>query len=593
MARPARKRTAEKPKAKGKARRPLPGLPGGKALKLPDWLAAVAEDPAYAWAITAWRKADAVKDSWFDEAKADAVVALWPTVFKLTTLRFAGKAFRLTAWQEITVRLLVGWKIPVEVLDPESQQPTTVWVRLFRCLRLWIPRKNGKSEFLAALALLFWALEGAVGGEGYVFARDEGQARLPFNRMKAMVASNGELAADIQIHKNSLYLKPCAAAFELLTGAEEGKHGKLPVCILGDEMHEWRSRKIENDLRQGTGAHLEPIELYASTAGLKTNLTGVELWDESLAILEGRIEDATTLVVMFAAGDGDDWEDETVWQRANPSLGLSPTIQYLRREASLAKDNPRKQAEFRCYHLNQWVESTARWLPLRKWDACAPNRKAWAEYGKELEGRACFLACDVSSTQDFTALIAAFPPEESGERWKLVCRFWLPEDKIAERARQNGRVGYDKWKAAGALETTPGDFVDQSFVQQAILDACEAYDVQGLGFDPWNARKLMGDLQKEGVEPDLMLEVRQGILSLGEASKKFETMIFGGQLDHGGHPVLRWMAGNVTIRFDENLNFMPAKKRSADKIDGIMAAVMAIAVANADGDDGELDYQGL
>lgn len=592
MAKPARKRSA-RAKSSSPRKVVLPGLPGGPSLNLPDWLAAIADDPAYAWAITAWRKVDAVKDSWFDAAKAQAVVELWPTVFRLTTLRFAGKPFRLTAWQEITVRLLVGWKVPVEVIDPDTGKPALEWVRLFRCLRLWIPRKNGKSEFLAALALLFWALEGAVGGEGYVFARDEVQARLPFNRMKAMVASNDALAADIQIHKNSLYLKPCAAAFELLTGAEEGKHGKLPIVIVGDEMHEWRSRKIENDLRQGTGAHLEPIELYASTAGLKTNLTGVELWDESQAILEGRIEDATTLVVLFAAADEDDWEDEVVWAKANPSLGLSPTVQYLRREAALAKGNPRKTAEFRCYHLNQWVESTARWLPIRKWDACSPDKKAWTRFAKELAGRPCYLACDVSSTQDFTALILLFPPEADGEKWKLVCRFWLPEDRLAERVRQSARVGFDKWLAADALETTPGDFVDQGFVQQAILDACELYDVQGLGFDPWNARKLMADLQKDGVDPELMLEVRQGILSMGEPSKKLETMVFGGLLDHGGHPVLRWMAGNVTIRFDENLNFMPAKKRSAEKIDGIVAAVMAIAVANAEIDDGELDYQGI
>lgn len=572
-------------KAKGRPRKPLPGLPGGTPLKLPAWLAELAELPQYGWAIAAWRRAAAAAGSWFDAAKADKIVALWPTVFRLTDDRFAGKPFRLNKWQEVIVRLLVGWKVPVEITDPDSGKPVTVWVRLFRRLMLWVPRKNGKSEFLAALALLFWALEGVVGGQGYVFARDEVQAQLPFNKMKAMVAYCDELASNIQTHKRSLYLKPCAAAFELLTGAEEGKHGKGPVVIVGDEMHEWRSRKIENDLRQGTGTRLEPIELYASTAGLKTNATGVELWDESLAILEGRVEDATTLVALFAAEEEDDWEDEAVWSKANPSLGLSPTLPFLRREAALAKGNPRKTATFKCYHLNQWVEAISRWLPMKKWDACAPKKDAWRKRLEELRGRKCYGGFDVSATQDITALVWLFPPIKAGERWKVLCRFWVPEDTLAERIRNNPRVGFDKWVDCGALETTPGDYVDQGFVEKAILDGFEAFDVQGLGYDSWNAGKLIGDLQKAGVDAELMAIVRQGIHSMGEPSKHFERLVFSGQLDHGGHPLLRWMAGNVAIRFDENLNFMPAKKRSAEKIDGIVAAVMAVAMTMTEPED--------
>lgn len=590
MARPARKRPAPQKRKGSEPKISSPKRRDGRAAPRPDWLNAVAKDPAYSWAIKAWDKAAAAKGSWFDAEKADRVVALWPMVFRLTTLRFAGKAFQLRPWQEIIVRLLVGWKIPIEVIDPDSGKPTIVWVRLFRVLRLWIPRKGGKTEFLAALALLFWALEGVVGGEGYCFARDEVQAQLPFNRMKAMVANCPELLADIQLNKRSLYLKPCAAPFELLTGAEEGKHGKLPVVILGDEMHEWRSRKIENDLHQGTGAHIEPIELYGSTAGLKTNLTGVELWDESLAILEGRIDDPTTLVALFAANDDDDWEDEKVWSRVNPSLGLSPTLQYLQREAALAKGNPRKTAEFKCYHLNLWVAPVTRWLPLKKWDACSRGKTGWKKFAEELKGRPCFGACDVSATQDFTALVWLFPPETDGERWKLVIRFWIPEETLAERVRKAPNLGLEKWIAAGALETTPGDYVDQGFVQKAIAEGFEDYDVQGFGFDPWNARKLMADLQKDGVDPELIVEVRQGILSLGEPSKVLERMIFGAELDHGGHPVLRWMAGNTAIRFDENLNFMPAKKRSSEKIDGIVATVTAIAVSMASGEDEESPY---
>jgi phage terminase large subunit-like protein len=551
----------------------------------PDWLEPHAADPAFAWALKAWDRAAAQEGAWFDGRKADLVVQGWPRWFHLTDDRFAGLPFRLNPWQEIIVRLLVGWKVPVEILDPATHQPIKAQVRLFRRLLLWVPRKNGKSEFLAALALLFWAIDGIVGGQGYVFARDEDQAELPFNKMKAMVGYNAALAGSIQPHKKSLYLKECAAAFQLLTGAEEGKHGKGPNVILGDEMHEWKSRKIENDLRQGTGTRLEPIELYASTAGLKTNLTGVELWEESLSILEGRIDEPTTLVVLFAAAEEDDWRDEKVWARANPSLGLSPTIQFLRREASLAVGNPRREATFKCYHLNQWVEAVARWLPLPKWDACTQDKASWSDWSG-LEGRRCLGGFDVSATRDFTALVWLFPPLESAQKWLLKARFWVPEDTLAQRIKDaRNQVPLDRWLEMGAFETTPGDYVDQNAVKSAILEGFQAFDVEALAFDPWNARKLVGDLQDDGVEVERLLEVRQGILSMGEPSKHFERLVFSGLLDHGGHPLLRWMAGNTVLRFDENLNFMPAKKKSPEKIDGISASVMAVGAAFRSGED--------
>ncbi len=557
---------------------------------LPEWLARHADAPIYDWARLAWQRAAATEGAWFDHAKADAVVALWPDVFRLTVDRFAGKTFRLLPWQEIVVRLLVGWKIPIEVLDAETGEPEVLHVRLFRRLLLWVPRKNGKSEFLAALALMFWVLEGVVGGEGYVFARDEDQAFTIFNKMKAMIALKAQFAADIQAHKKSLYLKPCAALFQLLTGAEDGKHGKNPTVIVGDEMHEWRSRVIEKTLRQGTGGRLQPIELYASTAGLKTNVTGVTLWDESLSILEGRVSDATTLVVVFAADPDAAWNDEAVWATANPSLGLSPTLHYLRREAAIAADNPRAQAEFKCYHLNQWVDATVRWLNMAAYDKCSKNRKGWKSAWERMKGRRCYAAVDVSSTQDVTALILLFPPEGDETKWTVVCRFWVPEETMALRVK-NDRVPYDKWVAEGAMETTPGDYVDQNYPMRALQKAGEDFELLGAGFDPWNARKLMSDLQADGMDADLQVEVRQGIPTLGEPTKEFERLIYAGQLDHGWHPVLRWMAKNAVVRFDENLNFAPAKKRSAEKIDGVIAAVMCIAVAHASVEEGPSVYE--
>jgi len=568
----------------------------------PQWVTD-AYERGWEWARIQWRRAASQPGAWFDSRKADAAVALFPRIFRLTEDRFAGKPFRLALWQECIVRMLVGWKVPVEIFDDESSGPRIEQVRLYRRLLLWVPRKNGKSEFLAALALLFFVLDGVVGGQGFAFARDEKQARIVFDKMKAMIAMSPGLNDKAQSFKKSIWIPKIRAMFELLTGKPEGKHGRSPTVIVGDEMHEWETAELAATLRQGTGARLEPIELYASTAGLKTNQTGWDLWEESVSILDGRIDDPTSLVVIFAVDQDADWSDEANWPLANPSLGISPTMQFLRREAALAADNPRAEAHFRCYHLNQWIDAVTRWLSLKKWDACVSDPDAWKAYvcaeGENfrekmeavgLAGRRCFGAFDISSTDDITALVWAFPPDEDVDVWKLLCRFWVPEDSIQRRVKQD-RVSYDRWQQLGALTPTPGDYVDQDYVKQAVLEGLEAFDVAAIGYDSWNATKLYTDLVKDGAPEELFLKMRQGHQTLGEPSKFLEKLVLNGSLDHGGNPVLRWMAGNAAVRFDENLNFVPTKKRSAEKIDGIVAAVMACGLAISEQVEGPSVYE--
>lgn len=553
----------------------------------PAWLKAVDGDPAYEWAGVAWANASAQPGAWFDHRLADHVAEDWPNWATLTLDRFAGVRFKLSQWQEIVVRLLVGWMIPVEILDPETHAKTTVNIRMFRKLMLWIPRKNGKSEFLAALALLFFVLDGVPQGEGYVFARKEGQARVVFNRMAAMVGNNPELKDEVIAYAKTLYVKAFAAKFEVLSGSEAGLHGKSPTVIVGDEMHEWRSLVIADTLRQGTGGRLQPIELYASTAGRKSSgsSVGEQLYDESRQIVEGRKVVADTLVVIFAANENDDPGSVATWRRANPSLGLSPTEHYLKGEYDRVKGNPRALAEFKCYHLGIWADEVVRWLPLKKWDACATTKDGWKLYAESLKGRKCFAAFDISATTDVTALVLVFPPTDEDPKWRILPRFWIPTDQVETRVAEGAPI--DRFIAAGAMETTDGDYVDQNAVGLAILEACRDYRVELIGYDPWNSAKLYTDLTRDGgidpdingLEPALFEEMRQGIRTLGEPSKQLERLVFAGVLDHGGHPVLRWMAGNAVIHFDRNLNFMPAKDKSRDKIDGIVAAVMGVGLA--------------
>lgn len=549
----------------------------------PEWVTRAADELGYDWCRLAWERAAKVPGSWFDTTKADAVIARWPTWFKLTVGRFAGIPFRLSFWQECIVRLLVGWKAPIDVIDPETLQPTQLHVRLFRELRLWVPRKNGKSEFLAALALLFWAIEGQRRGGGFCFAHDEAQAREVFDKMGDMVgyspnvfrsAATGEA---IKVFAKQLWNADLRSAFRLMPGKAKGKHGRAPFVTVGDEMHEWVSTDLADTLRQGEGASLQPIRLYASTAGLKSQKTGWKLWEESQKILDGRIDDPTTLIVIFAAPEEADWKSEAAQAAANPSLGLSPTRAFLQSEIAKAV-TPAGEAAFRRYHLNQWVEEFARWITVKKWDAGSPDRSAWKRFPDELKGRECFLSFDSTKSFDLASMCLRFPPIEPGERTKFIWRFWLPTDTIAERIAAE-RTPFDQWVRDEALTPIPGGVFVLDYAIKAALKACADYRVEKIGWDSWNALEFYNQMVAAGQPESLFNEMRFGTRSLGAGTREFERKVFGGEMDHGGNPVMRWMIGHCNVRFDENMNYVPAKKRSEDSIDGVVAAVMTEALA--------------
>jgi len=551
----------------------------------PEWISRAADELGYAWARLAWQRAAATPGAWFDAAKADAIIARWPTWFKLTVGRFAGIQFRLSFWQECIVRLLVGWKVPIDIVDPETLLSSQVHVRLFRELRLWVPRKNGKSEFLAALALLFWAIEGQRRGAGFCFAHDEAQAREVFDKMADMIGyapnvfRSQQTGEAIKVFSKQLWNADLRSPFRLMPGNAKGKHGRAPFVTVGDEMHEWVSLELAQTLRQGEGAALQPIRLYASTAGLKSQKIGFGLWEESQKILDGRIEDATTLVVIFAADEDADWRDEAAWRAANPSLGLSPTMAFLRGEIAKAV-TPAAEAAFRRYHLNQWVEDFARWITIKKWDAASADREAWKKFPDELAGRECFLTFDSTKSFDLAAMCLRFPPIAPGERTKFIWNFWLPSDTIAQRTIVE-RTPFDQWVVDKALVPIPGGVFELDYAVKAAQDAIAKYRVTKIGWDSWQALEFYNRMVAAGHPEDLFVEMRFGTKSLGQGTKEFERKVFGGEMDHGGNPVARWMIGHCNVRFDENMNYVPAKKRSEDSIDGVVAAVMAEALSIA------------
>jgi phage terminase large subunit-like protein len=527
--------------------------------------------------------ADAVEWSacgrfWFDEEAAAAAEAFFPRYLRHTEGEWAGRPFILADWQRADiVRPFFGWK---------RKDGTR---RYRRCI-VWIPRKNGKTELAAGVSILALIGDGEPGGQVYSIASDKDQASLVFNKAATMIASSDELRRDLECFKPSIYCPSLNAAFKPLSGRPQGKHGLSASGVLGDEVHEWPNDELYQFVHQSTAARRQPIEFLISTAGKKGGF-GDELWQECQAILAGESTDDETLVVVYAAEPDDDWTLPEVWAKANPNLGISPKLEYITAECEKAKRSPRLENKFKNYHLNIWTEQAVRWLPLDAWDQCGladPRAELvqrdgqrrivndrWKDLAESLRTRRCFAGLDLSSTRDLTAWVLVFPPEERGGRWIWIPRVFMPRESVDLRVKRD-KAPYDLWLGAGAMIATEGNVTDYEAMKRQIYADAEAFKIEGIAIDRWNATQLSLDLQAEGLPVTLF---GQGFASMSAPSKELERQVLGGELDHGGHPALRWCAGNVAVEEDAAENLKPTKAKSTERIDPIVAGIMGMGIA--------------
>jgi phage terminase large subunit-like protein len=308
-----------------------------------------------------------------------------------------------------------------------------------------------------------------------------------------------------------------------------------------------------------------------------------------LKIADGTFDVPSTLVVIYAPHPDDDWRSPETWAKANPNLGVSIKAEDLQEEFHKAVNSPRVETNFKRYHLNQWVGQDLRWLSLDCWreGSGRPSLNSdarWRGLKEQMRGRNCFGALDLSSVNDLTCLLWLFPPKDQEEKWIVLPRFWVPAASIETRSRRD-RVPYDIWRDRGAVERTEGNVVDYDPVIAAIHDGIEHFAVKQVGYDPYNATATVNALTRDGVP---MILMRQGVQTLGGASKQLERLTLSSGIDAGGHPVLDWMVANVAKLEDSNGNIKPDKARSSEKIDGISCLVMALALADA---HKQLQYQ--
>ena len=466
----------------------------------------------------------------------------------------AGQPFVLEPWQRKIVADLFGTK------------DRRTGLRRYRRAYLELPRGTGKTSMAAGIALLLLVADNEPGAEIFGAAADRDQARLAFDIAKAMVEDSPHLSKLIKVYRNSLVVESTRSVYRVLSAEAYSKHGLNPHGIIFDELHAQPDRELYDVLNTAMGKRSQPLMIMITTAGYDRNSICWQQHEYARQVAAGIIDDPTYYPAIWSAPLEADWTAPATWQMANPNWGVSVQPEFIRQECEVAKSTPAYQNTFRRLYLNQWVQQESRWIDMAAWDGCGAALP-------DLAGRSCYGGLDLASTTDIAAFVLVFAPEAEGEPVALLPFFWIPQDSMIERERRD-RVPYSTWVRQGLVEATPGNVIDYAYIRQRINELARRYEIAEVAYDPWNATQLSLQLQDDGLT---MVEMRQGFASMTAPSKELLRLVLAGGLAHGGNPVLRWMADNVTARSDPAGNVKPDKGKSTNKIDGIVASIMALA----------------
>lgn len=475
---------------------------------------------------------------------------------------FYGKPFLLLDWQ-----YEVLWNIYGTVNDAGYRQ--------YQYAYLEIPKKNGKTEMAAGLALYHLFCDGP-SGQIYCCASEREQASLVYRAAKQMIEQDEALQEIVKIvdSKKEIHNKSTGTFVKVLSAEAYSKHGINPTVCIFDELHSQRNRDLWDTMTFGAGAaRKEPLWLVITTAGddPDRHSIGWEVHEYARRVMDGEIEDPTWYVKIYGAADDDDIFAEATWYKANPSLGHTIEIEKVRQEAIGARNDEGKEKLFRWLRLNQWVSlKRTGWQTLTLWDQTVGR---WDV--AELVGKKCYVGLDLSSTTDITAACVLFPPQDGLEDWRALFEAWIPEENMRDRVKRD-HVPYDAWVNNHLLHCTPGNIIDYDFVEARLLALGEQYDVKYLCADPWNSRMLTQRLERAGME---CIEVPQNMANMSPAMKEIERLMKSGIMTHENNPVARWCWGNVAIAVDGNGNIKPMKNKSVERIDVIVAMINAMAIA--------------
>ena len=474
----------------------------------------------------------------------------------------AGEPISLEPWQVFILSTVFGW------MKPDGK-------RRFRRSYIEVPRGNAKSTLSSALALYMLAADGEGGAEVYSLATTRDQARIVFGDAQTMARRSAGFRSRfaVNVGAHNMHVLASGSKFEALS-AEGSTLDGLNIhfgCV--DELHAHKTRTVYDVVETGTGKRDNSLLWVITTAG--SNRAGIcyEVRTFVTKLLDGVVHDDSQFGIVYGLDDGDAWDTEAALIKANPNWGISVRPEVLGPLQAKAMQLPSAINNFKTKHLNEWVNADTAWMDMRAWDACANS-------GLDLdafEGQPCWIGLDLASKTDITALMLIFQHPDISDAYVAFGKYYLPEDTV----NGAGNSQYPGWMRTGRLTVTPGNVIDFSWIEADLLDMASRFGIQAVAFDPFQATQLSTRMLSEGLP---MIEVRPTVLNFSEPMKTVEALVLQKKLIHDGDPVLAWMASNVVAHLDAKDNIYPRKERPENKIDGIVALIMAISRAIKPGD---------
>ena len=494
----------------------------------------------------------ASEGDYFDEEAAQFAIDFFAECLQFIEGSRAGQPFLLEPWQQAITAALWGWK-------------RADGTRRYRECLIYVPRKNGKTPWMAGLMILEMFTSHEPGAQLYSAAASRDQSGLLFRHASGMIQAEPELAKRAKIYRSlkSIEYQQENAIFKALAADAGTQHGLGASFVVVDELHAHRDAELVQVLQTSMAARAQPLMLYITTADYDRPSICNTKYDYAVKVRDGQLDDPAFLPCIYEIAADDDWKDPNVWAKANPNLGVSVNYAYLARECQRAQQEPSYENVFKRLHLNLRTGQAERWLSVEDWQACEAD--AWPD----LSAVPCYLGLDLSTTTDLTACVAV---------WQLdgllyvKPHFWLPSAKITAN---KDKVPYDVWARQGWVTITEGNSIDYAKIRADINALAEQYRVQEVRADPFNATMLCGLLADEDGIP--VTYVRQGYLSLNAPAKELERAIIAHQVQHDGNPCLAWQFGHVAIEMDSAGNIKPSKAKSTERIDGIAATINAIS----------------
>lgn len=497
-------------------------------------------------------------DLYFDEEAANRFLK-FSALCKYTKgdLASQGKYIEFTPQQVFRYWVLMGW-----MKDG---------VRRFRKVYFEVARKNGKSEEAAVLCAYMLLMDKEYGAEIYSGATSYKQAQIVFKGAKEIISKLAKDSPKIKelatIGKYNVAVLETNSSLEPISANDEKQDGANPHLSVIDEYHAHPDAGLLEVMQTGMGSRKQPMLFIITTAGFEKQYPCyAEERKVATEILLGVKTDDSLFSVIYTLDEGDDWKDKNVWVKSNPNIGITPTWEFMEQQCQQAiNQGVGKEVEFKTKNLNIWTDSSMTWISDENWMLCdreLPN----------LEGRTAYAGLDLASTKDTNAYVLIFPPESEGEPIWVLPFFWLPKETINNKSEIGN---YPQWVADGYF-TEAGEFsTDHDKMYLDIVDIHAKYNVVAFAYDRYltHQSKILENLFNEGFEG---FEFGQGMKSMSPPTKDLDRLVANKKIAHGGNPVLRWMCGNIEITIDPADQIKIDKKKSRQKVDGMVSLVMAI-----------------